>query len=54
MPMHRVRADDRRERGAQRASRVRGGITMPEALPGAPGSIQRRRARLSLHMPGLG
>ena len=40
-------------RGAQRASRDCDGITTPEARPGAPGSIQRRRARVSLSILGV-
>lgn len=45
--------DDRRERATQRASRDCAGIAMPEARPGAPGSIQRRRARVSLSLLGV-
>ena len=41
------------QRGVKRASRDCGGITMPEARIGTHGTIQRRRARLSLHMPGI-
>jgi len=45
--------EDRRERVTQRASRDFDGITMPEARSGAAGSIQRRRARVSLSILGV-
>ena len=45
--------EDRRERATQRASRDFCGITMNEARPGAPGSIQRRRTRVSLSLLGV-
>lgn len=38
------------QRATQRGSRVRRVITMREARPGTAGSIQRRRARVSLYL----